>query len=114
MFKKKTKTLEDRKAFYGYMFVLPWIIGFLIFFLFPLMQSVVFAFSDVKIETSGFRVILKGLKNFSYIFFEDAGYTSELLDAFGNFAYSLPFIIIFSLILAVILNQKFKGRVIFS
>ena len=113
MFKKKTKTLEDRKAFYGYMFVLPWIIGFLIFFLFPLMQSVVFAFSDVKIETSGFKVFFQGLKNFSYIFFEDAGYTSELFDAFGNFAYSLPFIIIFSLILAVILNQKFKGRLVF-
>lgn len=95
------------------MFVLPWVIGFIIFFLVPMLQSVLFAFSKVSITTSGFDIVLRGFKNFKYIFLEESDYTDKIVAAFGNFAYTLPFIVIFSLILAVILNQKFKGRLFF-
>ena len=95
------------------MFVLPWVFGFVLFFFVPLIESVIFAFSKVSLTPSGFELIFKGLKNFKYIFLEDSDYTDRLVAAFGNFAYTLPFIVIFSLILAVLLNQKFKGRLFF-
>lgn len=113
MLKNKNKALENKKAFYGRMFVLPWVFGFVLFFFVPLIESVIFAFSKVSLTPSGFELIFKGLKNFKYIFLEDSDYTDRLVAAFGNFAYTLPFIVIFSLILAVLLNQKFKGRLFF-
>ena len=95
------------------MFILPWMIGFLLFFLMPLIQSVIFSFSKVSLTPSGFETVFRGIKNFKYIFLEESDYTESLVSAFGNFAYTLPFIIIFSLILAVLLNQKYRGRLIF-
>lgn len=113
MFKRKNKSLENKKALYGRLFVLPWVFGFILFFLVPLIESVIFAFSKVSITTSGFELIFKGFQNFKTIFLEDSDYTGRLASAFGNFAYTLPFIVIFSLILAVLLNQQFKGRLFF-
>ena len=113
MSKKTSRALERRKAKYGFMFCLPWIIGFIMFFLFPLLQSVTFAFSKVQITTDGFVTEFQGLKYFKYIFLEEASYTDEIMAALGNFAYSVPFIVVFSLIIAIILNQQFKGRLIF-
>ncbi len=113
MSKKPSRALERRKAKYGFMFCLPWIIGFIMFFLLPLLQSVVFAFSKVEITTNGFATKFQGLRYFKYIFLEEASYTDEIMAALGNFAYSVPFIVVFSLIIAIILNQQFGGRLIF-
>ena len=110
---KPSRALERRKAKYGFMFCLRWIIGFLMFFLLPLVQSVIFAFSKVEITTNGFAAEFKGLTYFKYIFLEEASYTDEIMAALGNFAYSVPFIVVFSLIIAIILNQQFRGRLIF-
>lgn len=113
MTKNKSRALERRKAKYGFFFCLPWIIGFIIFFLVPLIQSITFAFSKVEITTSGFVTEFKGLTYFKYIFFEEASYVDKIIEALGNFAYSVPFIVVFSLIIAIILNQEFRGRLIF-
>lgn len=113
MAKKVSHALERKKAKYGFMFCLPWIIGFIIFFLVPLVQSIIFSFSKVSITTNGFATEFAGLKYFKYIFLEEASYTNEIMSALGNFAYSVPFIVVFSLIIAIILNQQFKGRLIF-
>lgn len=54
-----------------------------------------------------------GLKNFRYIFLENADYLDYMAQAFVKFVYSFPVIIILSLILALMLNQEFKGRILF-
>ena len=54
-----------------------------------------------------------GLKNFRYIFLENADYLDYVAQAFVKFVYSFPVIIILSLILALMLNQEFKGRILF-
>ena len=95
------------------MFVLPWIIGFLVFFIQPLILLVKLAFTDMAFgETSGF--VLNKLDNvfdnFKYIFTEDAYFTTYLTESFGSLLYKVPFIILFSLFSASILNQKFHGR----
>ena len=113
MANKRLHALEKRRAKYGFYFCLPLIIGFIIFILFPLIQSVAFAFSKVNITIDGFECEFKGLTYFKYILFEDAAYIARIDKAIGDFLYSLPFIVIFSLIIAIILNQQFKGRLIF-
>ena len=51
------------------------------------------------------------IENLKYIFTVDGNYTKNLRDSIISFTYSFPIIVIISLIFAVILTQKFKGRI---
>lgn len=108
--KKHKLTLSGRQSIYGRLFILPWCIGFLLFFLIPLIQSISFSFSKVQVTESGFKTVFVGLKNYSYIWNVDPTYTSNLSSSLVSFLYSLPIIVVLSLLLALILNQKFRGR----
>jgi len=110
--KKHITSLHFRKSRTGLLFVSPWIVGFVLFFLIPLIQSIQFSFSKVNITADGFALDFVGLDNYRYIFQDHPTYSSNLWSAFGFFCYSLPIIIALSLILAVILNQKFHGRLL--
>lgn len=110
--RKKRHGLESRRAFYGRMFILVWEIGFVIFFMIPLLQSVIFSFSDVEVGSSGFSTAFVGLNNYYYAFYEQPTYTSELTYSITSFLYTMPFIVILSLIIAILLNQKFLGRTV--
>ncbi len=111
--RSKNHSLEKIKARYGIMFCIPWIIGFILFILIPIGQSILFSFSKVTMTADGLKLDFKGLKYFKYILAEEPTYGDKIISSLGDFAYSLPFIVIFSLIIAVILNGKFKGRVLF-
>lgn len=108
---KKTKGFERKKRTYGRLFILSWEIGFLIFFAVPLLQSLSYAFSKVKFN--GMETIVKfcGLENFRYVFYESASYVDNLTESIGTFLYSIPLLIALSLIVAMMLNSKFKGRI---
>lgn len=109
---KKRVSLEGRKGRYGLMFISPWIVGFILFFLIPLIQSIEFSFSKVSITGDGFALDFSGFKNYVYIFSEHPTYSTELWSSFGSFCYSLPIVVVLSLILAVLLNQRFHGRLL--
>ena len=114
MKKKKSKRgIESLKSKYGLMFVSPWIIGFIIFFAIPLFQSVIYSFSKVLITENGIVKEFIGLKNFRFILLEDPEYTNNLSSSLTQFFTSLPFILLISLVLALLLNQKFRGRLFF-
>lgn len=110
--KGKTKTFEQRQCNNGRLLVFPWVIGFILFFLIPLVSSIWFSFSKVKLGVGGFSTVFAGLKNYKYILFEHPTYIKTFTEAITSFLYSLPIILILSLFCAVILNQKFKGRFI--
>ena len=113
MIKRKNRSVEIRNSRNGFLFVLPWTVGFLLFFMVPLFQSVIFSFSDVSTTTEGLKIEYEGLANFRYIFYEAAKYVDNLVDSVTAFAYQVPIVIILSLIIAVALNSKFKGRAFF-
>lgn len=98
---------------YGRMFILPWEIGFVIFFVIPLVQSLTFVFSNVKIGEHNFNTTWTGLENINYVLFQSEGYMDNLISALTSFTYSIPLVVALSLIVGVILNQKFKGRIVF-
>ena len=104
---------ERRKSIYGFIFVSPWIIGFILFFLNPFVQSLAFSFSDVTAEFGGFSLKYIGLENYRFILFESAKYVDNLIESFTGFLFQVPIIFILSLIIAVVLNSKFKGRTFF-
>ena len=110
---KKTASIEKRNSRNGFLFTLPWAIGVLIFFVFPMFQSVYFSFTDVTVTTSGFSTKFIGFKNFGYALYESPQYVENLVDSLTEFSYKIPIILILSFIIAVVLNGKFKGRTFF-
>lgn len=110
---KKNRGIVELKSRYGYLFTTHWIIGIIIFFAFPLIQSIIFAFSKIEIIGGGIKIDLRGLDNFKQILLVDANYEKWLTSSITSYLYSLPIIILLSMSLALILNQKFKGRLFF-
>ena len=111
--KRSLKDFSQKRRMYGRMFILPWEIGFVIFFLIPLAQSLLFVFSKVSIGTENFETAWYGLGNIDYVLFTHSTYMDNLVESLTSFTYSIPLVVALSLIVAVLLNQKFKGRVVF-
>ena len=113
--KRKMKDFTRRKQMYGRMFILPWEIGFIIFFLQPLVQSLSFVFSNMKIDykNSTFVTEFCGFDRIYHFLFVDRDYFNTLVESLSSFIYSVPLIVALSLIVGVLLNQKFKGRIVF-
>ena len=115
MKKKKTKKkgLENLKSRYGLMFISPWIIGLLLFFLFPIGQSIYYSFSSIQLSSNGIITSFLGLDNYDFIMNKHPLYLSALVESLASMAYTLPAILVVSLVLALILNKKFAGRTFF-
>lgn len=113
MKKRKYRSIETLKSRYAFIFLAPWIVGMLFFFLIPIIESVYFSFAKVTIETDGVKTGFLGLENFDYILFKDTQYVDRFVDSITDIFISVPFILIVSIILALLLNNKFKGRLFF-
>lgn len=111
-------TYRKRQAMWGYIFILPLIIGFIYFFLFPFITTIVFSFSNIyragvlrdTNETLGVITEYVGMDNYKYIWNVHSTFKDTLGSVFLDTIVNVLMIIIFSLIIAVVLNSKFKGR----
>lgn len=110
---KKNRGIDAIKDKYGQLFTTPWFIGIIIFFLIPMVQSIYFSFSEVTVVPGGMDISFVGLKNYKNILFEDPDYLKNLSEATTSFLYQIPVILLLSLVLALFLNQKFRGRLFF-
>ena len=112
MKRQKTKLagLQKRKAISGYLFISPFIIGFLAFMIQPLIQSLHMSFSDVQLGAGEFKTVWKGLDNYNYAFGVDANFVRLLTEELSRMAIYSVAIMVFSFFVALVLNQKFKGR----
>ena len=109
---KRGVGLDSIQQKYGYTFVAHWAVGMILFFIVPLLTSVWYAFCNVSITAEGIVAKFAGLANFKKALFEDIYYSDHLIGSVTSLAYRLPIIVSLSLILAVLLNQKFPGRAI--
>ena len=103
---------EQRNAMRGYAFILPWLIGFLVFYAGCLFQLVRFSVMDIKIDaTTGTRLdTFVGFDNFITAFTAHASFKQVLTSSLIDMVIDLPLIIFFSLFVALLLNRKFRGR----
>lgn len=113
MKKKKYRGIEQIKARYGWLFVSSWVVGVVLFFAIPVIQSIIYSFSQMTITAEGVNTVWLGLKNYKYILMEHTDYLNWLTKSVTNFLYSLPIIVLLSMVLALLLNQKFRGRLFF-
>jgi len=110
--KKQNKVagLQKRKAISGYIFILPFILGFIIFLVKPLAQSMYMSLCEVDVNPGGFAYYFAGLENFIRAFTIDIEFNRMLVEEIGRMCINSVAIMVFSFFVALILNQKFKGR----
>lgn len=118
MVKKPKKSIQARgvealKERYGWICVSPWVFGLIVFFIIPIFQSFSFVFCKASTAVGGFEIAWTGLENLKNIFGVNPYFTDNLLKGISAFAYSFPIILVLSLIIALVLNQNFKGRIFF-
>lgn len=101
---------EKRKAMYGYGFIALWFVGTIYFFIMPLIESLRYSFYQTQPEGGGMKLSNFGITNYKNAFTTDLNYVPALTSMLKNTLLNTPLIIVFSVFIAVILNQKFKGR----
>ncbi len=112
--KRKVASLDRKKARAGWVFVLPFVLGFVLVYLPILWDSIYMSFHSLHIVTGGgFTLEFVGLENYRNALFEDPGFVQTLVTGLGELAFDIPAILIFSLFMAVLLNQKMAGRAVF-
>jgi ABC-type sugar transport system permease subunit len=87
-------------------------LGLVMLFILPLIQSFRFSLSSIHLVEGGFAVDYKGFANYSNLFTTNPDFPRRLTESVTNMIVNVPIIIIFSLFAAVLLNQKFRGRAI--
>lgn len=107
---KNLAGLQKRKAISGYIFISPFIIGFLVFMVKPFFQSLYMSFCNVNISAQGFVNEFVGMYNYVRAFTIDVEFTRLLTEELWRMFINSLAIMVFSFFVALILNQKFKGR----
>jgi ABC-type sugar transport system permease subunit len=108
--KRRGLNLNRKRAMMGYLFVLPFIIGLITFFLVPLIQSFIFSINKLEVVEGGYNLLPVGLSNYNRALRVHATYARDLVESVLYMLTNVPLIIIFSFFAANLLNQKFKGR----
>lgn len=108
--KNKLAGLQRRKAISGYLFIAPFIIGFLVFMIKPFFQSLYMSFCEVTLGGGSFEQAWIGLSNYVFTFTVDPDFNRLLVEQFSAMMIDSVAIMVFSFFVALILNQKFKGR----
>lgn len=107
---RRTKSYEKRQNRLGYGFMLPWIIGFVVFTLVPFGATIVLSFCNVNTNVTGYDITFAGWSNYYTAFFRN----TEFVPALGAFiAMVVPYtfvIIIVSFFLAYLLNKIQAGK----
>ncbi len=109
---KRMSGIARRRAWTGRLFVLPFTLGFIFLFLYPSLESLRYSFSDVSFANGIFSVSWLGVDHYVFAFTRDSQFPVLLADTFKNMALQVPVILLFSLFIAMILNQKFHGRML--
>lgn len=114
---RRIASLDKRKAKSGWIFVLPFVIGFVVIYLPIIINSVIYSFSEFEtiaaIDGGGFILHNVGFANYQTALVPGGEFRGILSSGLTQLIIDVPAIVIFSLFLAVILNEKMVGRAAF-
>lgn len=114
MAKKIREHYNKSQIVSGLLFCAPWIAGFCVLTLYPLIQSLIYSFSTVSISSQG-NITLEpaGFGNYIYALVTDTAFTDAIKQYAIETSLYVPVITVMSLILALLLNSKVKGTAFF-
>ena len=109
--KKLHVSMKTRRAVNGWLFILPWFIGFALFYVRSLYQTIQFSVSELTVlPAGGYELDFVGLGNYITAFTGHGTFKQTLTTSLMNMVVDVPLIIFFSLFVAMLLNRKMKGR----
>lgn len=112
--KRRIASLDRRKARAGWIFVLPFLIGFIVVYFPIIFDSIKLTFYHVSSKPGGgMDLEWVGWDNYRQALFVNPDFVQTLISGMGKLAFDIPAIVIFSLFMAILLNQKMAGRAVF-
>ncbi len=120
--KQSRISYERKKSLYGYGFIALWIVGVIYMFLIPLGQSLWYSLCRTELVSQpdiieqygmdgpGIYTEWNDFGNYKKAFTENPDYPQNLVNSLAETAYTVPLVLVFSLFVALLLNDKFKGR----
>src|SRR5690625_738251 len=110
--KFKNMSLHEKKGLWGWVFIAPWIIGFTLLFAVPLIQSIIYSFSELSLTTTGMHLGFLGMSNYVDALTKNVDFNRTLIEVMVAMIANFPSIVLFSFFIAVVLKQKIRGRII--
>ncbi len=112
--KKKPKSLDKAKARAGWFFVAPFVLIFFLIYVPIIIDSITYSFNTIyPLSGGGFMLDFVGWENYSDALLDDAHFVTTLTSGIQQLVLEVPAIVVFSLFMAVLLNQKMVGRTFF-
>ncbi len=108
-------SLTAKERLRGYAFLSPWLLGFVMVFLVPLVRSGIYAFSRLDFPADGsssYTLTFIGWENFHYALLEDKDFPQYLVTSLGDLLYNVPVILVFSFFVALLLKKRTRGTTI--
>jgi len=110
--RNKRLAMKQKKALQGYIFILPWLIGFSFYGLYPFATSLKLSLSEI-VKLTGFEMEFIGWGNYTRAFIWDVNFIPMFISAAKETFINTPIIIVISLFFSILLNRDIKGRGLF-
>lgn len=104
---------RTRSTITGTLFFLPWLIGFFAITAYPLVYSLVICFNQVQIKPGAIELKPVGWEYFRQAFAVDTEYPTKFLSSLASVLMGTPLVVVFSLVIALLLNRRFRGRTVY-
>ena len=104
---------RTRSTITGTLFFLPWLIGFFAITAYPLVYSLVICFNQVQIKPGAIELKPVGWEYFRQAFAVDTEYPTKLISSLASVLIGTPLVVVFSLVIALLLNRRFRGRTVY-
>jgi ABC-type sugar transport system permease subunit len=101
---------RNHRQIAGFLFVLPWIIGFLVFTAYPLATAVLYSFSKVSFPLDGIKLESVGIQNYTTVMVSDPDFKLALSTYLTQLVCYVPMVLVFSCMLAMLLNSDIRMR----
>ena len=103
-------TNKRRQSLIGLSFIFIWIIGYLIFALYPIFYSLYLSLFKVKLDGANLQLVFEGINNFKAAFLYDPYFVEILVGYIIEILINVPITIVFAIIIALLINQDIKGK----
>ena len=120
--KKSRISYEKKKGLYGYGFIAIWIVGVIYMFIVPIFKSAWYSMCYTELVSTAEQAAQRGMTsagiytewnnfgNYEEALFKNQDYLPKLTESLGAMVPQVIVVMIFSLFIALLLNQKFRGR----
>lgn len=112
--KKKPRSLEKARSKAGWFFIMPFLATFIAVYIPIIIDSIKYSFNRIEmLKGGGYTLNFVGWQNYSEALFVNPNFVKVLTSGIQQLLFDIPAIVIFSLFIAVVLNQKMPGRALF-